>query len=53
MATGMNLFFSRAMISGSAKVNSRSITPLFQVQPSGWPSIAQMKIGLFCLTAAR
>ena len=53
MATAMNLVFSSWMISGSAKVDSRSRIPLFQVQPSGWPSIAQMKMGLCWLTEAR
>lgn len=33
------------MTSGSLKLDARSSTPLFQVQPSGWPSIAQMKMG--------
>ncbi len=41
------------MISLSAKVDARSRTPLFHVQPRGWPSIAQMKMGFFSLAAVR
>src|SRR5438128_3373595 len=40
------------MISGSEKASARPATPLFQVQPSGWPSISQSRIG-FPSAAAR
>ena len=39
------------MISASEKASARPVTPLFQVQPSGWPSISQSRIGLPCLAA--
>ena len=53
MATGTKSFFSSSTISGLANVDARSSTPLFHVQPSGWPSIAQIKIGLCCSAAMR
>ena len=40
------------MISGSAKVDARSRTPLFHVQPNGCPSMAQTKSGLPSFTAS-
>ena len=52
MATGMNRVLSKFTVSGSAKVDARSSTPLFHVQPRGCPSIAQIKIGLCSLAAA-
>lgn len=33
------------MISGSDQTNCRPRTPLFHVQPSGWPFIVQNRIG--------
>ena len=45
-ATGMKSFLAMRMISASEKASSRPVTPLFQVQPSGWPSISQSRIGL-------
>ncbi len=53
IATVTKSFFSREMMSGFAKVDARSTTPLFQVQPSGWPSIAQINNGFFVLAASR
>lgn len=47
----MNSDRSFSMISGWLKFDTRSMTPLFQVQPKGCPSIAQMKMG-FCCSAA-
>src|SRR5438093_499131 len=40
------------MMSAFEKASARPATPLFQVQPSGWPSISQRRIGLPCFAAA-
>ena len=52
MDTGIKRVCSSFTMAGSAKVDSRSITPLFHVHPSGCPSIAQIKIGFPSRAAA-
>lgn len=41
----MNFVCSNLMTAESLKVDARSSTPLFQTQPSGCPSMAQIKMG--------
>src|SRR5262249_42547261 len=47
----MNRVLRSSTISGSLKVDARSMMPLFQTQASGLPAMAQRKIG-FCSVAA-
>ena len=47
----MNWDLRDAIISPSEKVDARSSTPLFQVQPSGCPSMAQINKGFFSSAA--
>src|SRR5688572_8008554 len=40
------------IISAEEKASARPATPLFQVQPSGWPSISHNRMGLPALAAS-
>lgn len=51
MPTLTQAFVRVSMTSGSLNVDARSTMTLFQPQPSGLPSIDQMKIGFFSFAA--